>query len=269
MRDKRKPGTRPRTFHLSVGSKTLSSQSTGPTSGIRKPRSRRHDLAVFEEETTATQKSNLLKAKLQKVATLPIKFTGVIQELGEFNQRNARVQPLASADANLPITERWSKASSENEAVSKLQKIGQGTNLSLNEKSLQEIVAKNVRDSQLQPQVRFQPKPPKPRRGENRPSATDLSPEGSIHCAQHSENQGDFVYDTYLRTTHVVVGAQLDTPMDIDTLEHIEIGKVGILIIAEQDEAVWETFAEEEEGESDKDWNSEEEDENGTFPRPL
>lgn len=190
-------------------------------------------------------------------------------EASQINQRKSRQQPLASADVNIPITERWPKTSSENETASKLQKIGKRTNLSLNEISLQEIKAEKLKDSQLQPQVRFQPKPPKPRHVEDRPSVTDLSPEVPFNGAPHSENQDDFVYDTYLRTTHAVIGSQLDSAMDIDNPELMEVGKVGILIISEQDEAVWETFAEEDDDESDKDWNSEEEDENGTFLTPV
>lgn len=68
-----------------------------------------------------------------------------------------------------------------------------------------------------------------------------------------TEDESDYVYDTYVLAPSSNIGAA-----QIDTQE--TLGSVGYLVITEEDQAVWETYIEDEP--SDKDWNSDEEDEN-------
>ena len=110
-----------------------------------------------------------------------------------------------------------------------------------------------------EPHSKIKPKPPKPR-----PMAKDL--ESGVSSVEDLTNgmislgdEDDFVYDTYVRSLgHVAT--DITEPYD-DELQLVDNSKIGILIIPEHDQTMWETFGEEEE--SDKDWNSEEEDENG------
>lgn len=67
------------------------------------------------------------------------------------------------------------------------------------------------------------------------------------------EDEGDYVYDTYILAPSPSDGA-------VQTTAYDALGNVGYLVITEEDQDVWETYLEDEP--SDKDWNSDEEDEN-------
>lgn len=113
-----------------------------------------------------------------------------------------------------------------------------------------------------EPQLKIKPKPPKPRpmvkNLESGVSNGDDISDGMIS----PENEDDFVYDTYVRSLGQPAGIATDISEPYDAESHlVDNSKIGILVIPEHDQAMWETFGEEEE--SDKDWNSEEEDENG------
>lgn len=261
VHEMKKSGTRPRTFHLSASTKSLSSPSMVSMHGIKKSGRRRHDLAVFEEKIKIAMDPSVVKAGSQKGTELSGQGAGI--PLGvEGNHSNSRVSPAVSAGGEIPITEYLPEAPDGDESIPRPQQIDEVPSY-LSQAALQANQAPKIIDSQLQPQLKFQPKPPKPRCKENPLFATGSSPGGVSPDAQNPESQDDFVYDTYLRTKQPTVAFPPDCPMKMDQLGCIADGKVGILVIAEQDEAVWETYAEEEE--SDKDWNSEEEDENGTF----
>lgn len=70
------------------------------------------------------------------------------------------------------------------------------------------------------------------------------------------DDDSQYVYDTY-----ILSAADAKAAGDMDDIEY---GNVGFLVIEEEDQAVWESYLEDEG--SDKDWNSEEEDENGKSP---
>ena len=264
MHETKQSGRQPRTFYLSATTKSLSSPSMASMHGIKKSRRRRHDWAVFEEKIKIAIDSSVVKAETQNGTDLSGQGTGMPEGF-EGKQLNSRVQPAVSAGGEIPTTAYLPEAPDRDETIPRPQQIDEVTDC-LSQATLQANQDQQIDDSQMQPQLKFQPKPPKPRCTENRLSATGLSPGGVVlPDAQNSESQDDFVYDTYLRTKkQPKVGYHPDHPMNIDhQLESIADGKVGILVIGEQDEAVWETYAEDEESDN-KDWNSEDEDENGT-----
>lgn len=235
--------------------------------GVKKSRRRRHDWAVFEEKIKVAIDPRAVKAETQTGTDLLGQGTGVPGGV-ERKHPNLRVQPAVSSGGAIPTTEYLPEAPDRDETIPRPQQIDEVTDC-LSQATLQAKQAQQIIDSQMQPQLKFQPKPPKPRCKENRLSATGLSPTEVLPDAQNSESQDDFVYDTYLRTKQqpIVGHHHPDHPMNIDhQLESLADGKVGILVIAEQDEAVWEKFAEDEESDNNKDWNSEDEDENGTLP---
>lgn len=68
------------------------------------------------------------------------------------------------------------------------------------------------------------------------------------------DNEGDYVYDTYVR--HLVAA---DTELEV-----VEEGAIGHLIIPEEDQDLWEAYIEDEDG-SEKEFDTDEEDSNGSF----
>lgn len=82
-------------------------------------------------------------------------------------------------------------------------------------------------------------------------------------------NDDVYVYDTYIRaagnrenmTLAVFEGPRRTAPPSI------QADKVGILVIDEQDEQDWEEFL--EDAASDKDWDTDDEDENGAYGLPI
>ena len=72
------------------------------------------------------------------------------------------------------------------------------------------------------------------------------------------DNEGDYVYDTYVR--HLVPA---DTEMEV-----VGEGAVGHLIISEEDQDLWDAYIEDE-GASDKEFDTDDEDSNGSFYPPF
>lgn len=68
------------------------------------------------------------------------------------------------------------------------------------------------------------------------------------------DNEGDYVYDTYVR--HLVAA---DTELEV-----VGEGAIGHLIIPEEDQDLWETYIEDEDS-SEKEFDTDEEDSNGSF----
>lgn len=224
--DKKSSKTLPRTFHFSNSSKLSTAQSMLSIHGIRKSRSARPDLAVFEEKIKTARDPRDLDAGFRKSPGPSGRGIGT-PWAQEGIHANSDAQPAASVGGDLSGCQK-----------------------------------KRISGAPLQAQIKFQPKPATALREEKRPMTTASE---DLPDAQDGESQDEYVYDTYLRTKQPLVGFQSDGPMDIDQLEIATDGKVGVLVIAEEDEAAWEAYGDEEE--SDKDWNSEEEDENGIFTR--
>ena len=72
---------------------------------------------------------------------------------------------------------------------------------------------------------------------------------------KNNDEETDYVYDTYVLAPRGDLGA-----VQIEGEEGVASGNVGYLIISEEDQAVWETYIEDEP--SDREGNSDEEDEN-------
>lgn len=115
---------------------------------------------------------------------------------------------------------------------------------------------------QLQPKIKLKPPLPRPQKKERK--YIDSGGDQVMDDVIEIECEADYVYDTYVRSSGQVVSTTKDvTEPNFSESENIENNKIGILVIGDEDQEIWETFAEEEE--SDKEWNSEEEDENGMF----
>lgn len=132
---------------------------------------------------------------------------------------------------------------------------------------LQELALKEspkptgVKRFSLQPQPKTKPKPPRPRPQKKEIKMADSGGDEPMDDIMDMGNEEDFVYDTYVRSSGHVATMDISEQMS-NTTEHLDNNRVGLLIIEDQDQEVWETFAEED---SEKEWDSEEEDENGMF----
>lgn len=104
------------------------------------------------------------------------------------------------------------------------------------------------------PSLKVQPRPPKPHR---------CVPEEEVVASVHHTGDEDYVYDTYMQFK-----AQSDdqgwkgqpTPLH-GLLQGLPPDSVGILVVAEEDQATWETLIDNDAG--NKDHDNEDEDENG------
>lgn len=255
---KKSSSSRPRVFHFSNKSKTLNAESMVSMHGVKKSRSGRRDLAVFEEKIKSARDLRDLTAGFRKGTNLSLRSIATLRG-GEGIHANLKAQAVVSIGGDSSVTERLPEALDGDHTASKLRKVDEFTERP-SRAGLHETQKERISDTRLQPQIKFQPKPATALHEEGWTSPTALE---ELPNAQDLECQDEYVYDTYLRTKLAMVDLQSDSPMDVDQINMLASGKVGILVIAEQDEEAWEAYGEEEE--SDKDWNSEEEDENGIF----
>lgn len=258
---KKLSSSRPRVFHFSKGSKSQNSPSLVSLHGIKKSKAGRRDLAVFEEKIKATRDPCELNAGFCKDTDRTGRGLGTPQT-EKRTHANPSMQPAVSAGVDLVGREFFPEALNGDSANWRLPK-GDGITECSSEAAFHEPQKEQRSSTPVQPQLKFQPKPITTLREEKRSPATSSEVWPDAH---DPEGQDDFVFDTYLRTNQSVAGLSSDCPMNIDHLELVANGKIGILVIEEEDEAAWEAYG--EELESDKDWNSEEEDENGIFTNP-
>ena len=111
-------------------------------------------------------------------------------------------------------------------------------------------------------QLKFQPKPPKPRLQKTLVPVQEVQKNETKLGADATKNEDDFVYDTYVRYKGSVLADCLDSDLCSDKpFQNAQLDKVGLLVIEKEDEEAWEEYA--EHIESDKEWDTDYEDENG------
>ena len=112
--------------------------------------------------------------------------------------------------------------------------------------------------------LKFQPKPPKPRQQATQASGADYRGPMLLDTDRSGvDHDIDYVYDTYIKEP---MSAE-PNGLEVGELMHLSASLCGVregtLIIEEEEEALWETF--EVDGKSDRERNSEEDDENGQY----
>lgn len=232
-----KPKPQPRQFHLSRRIFSVLPRDSESNGRIRKRKQRRNDLPVFVE-----------KPELAHRVALGVRESGVKSSRANV----ARSTPSLAKKANENLSEY-----SQNSIMLAWQ--------------LQELATKetlrstpDLRGSSPHLQPKIKPKTPRPRPKEIEIKSVDSAGDQVMDDVIDIESEEDFVYDTYLRSSGQVVSKPKDmTEPRIREAGDIEDDRIGILVIEDADQEIWETFAEEEE--SDKEWNSDEEDENGMF----
>lgn len=108
------------------------------------------------------------------------------------------------------------------------------------------------------PKVKYQPKRPVRRMRDRQPKQAVQSEtliQDTLDVNMDTTDDDDYVYDIYIRAT------QSSKVIKSDTTDPSS-ASIGYLIITEHDVPIWETYLEEDEEEND--WDSEDEDENGS-----
>ena len=269
-----------RKFYLSRSS-SLSLGSNASKNGIKKSRKPRADLAVFVEKAANNLTPRAATTALLGPDNASKCMVDYLQIDEERKQSNPRKLPRASAAEKLWRNKSWIKKTNgissdgKSEVLSKHPKENPNAwdceSVALAEQlhriallETQNVPANAKDDASTARRPKVYPKPPKARpENQSHIDQTDHQDDApddrTMLKSTSSGSESNYIYDTYLRVSEV----DLITP-PMHGIQDAENGKVGILIIEEQDEVTWQTFGEGED-ESDKDWNSEEEDENGAF----
>lgn len=265
-----KPKPQPRKFHLSRRTFSLIPAGSESKGKIHKRKQRRNDLPVFVEKSGLAR---LTQDNLPKI----LETTRAIAN----TKGNGNHMAESTDGPKIALGVPESKAKTTGSAVtSSTPGMAKKVNEKLSEYSqnsimlawqLQELATKeslrsspDLRGSQPQSQPKIKLKPPRPRPQEKERKSIDSGGDQVMEDVIDIESEKDFVYDTYVRSSGQVVITPKDmTEPRVSELENIDNNTIGILVIEDEDQEIWETFAEEEG--SDKEWNSEEEDENGMF----
>ncbi|KAL8785301.1 MAG: hypothetical protein Q9213_003446 [Squamulea squamosa] len=118
-------------------------------------------------------------------------------------------------------------------------------------------------DTILKSALKFQPKPPKPRLTKKeacRPNPTDKVHNDAMITNANGEDPNTFIIDVYVREAEHLAGKS-SSALSSTSLETVDPDRVGLLVIEDEDQELWDLYGEEDQS-SDNYWNSEEEDEN-------
>ena len=274
------PSTGPRRFHFIKHSSFVSSHIVDPAKRVQKNRKgRRGDLPVFIENTKYTSQRRSSRETLARIGDEIAKDYVDSSPAAQDLQQRPRKRPIVSAAEQKWRAENWTKSAKADRDIKGKAKTAQ----SIDEPSSQwdynsEVLAgqlqqvafheinpatADLKNNRTAPQPKVQPKPPQPRQSTIQQHVDAPSEDWSIVDTSDDGKDENYVYDTYVRSIEQPAGASvISSEKTLSAIEIIDHSKIGVLIIAEEDQEEWETFAEVDQ-ESDRDWNSEEEDENG------
>lgn len=279
------PAAEPRRFHLTKSASSLSLRHHTPSSGIQKhKKSRRNDLAVFVEKgkdklrpKTPRGNSAVTSQRQPRTTGDSMPASAVVQP----GEDKPRKRPNATAAERAWRAKNWGddtsttapreRSAREGRTIHEPSNTWDYSSIELAEQlqrvALQEsgytngasVAAGNVLSS---PNAKIKPKAAPARfRDRQRQSNVDVANDNGMGVENHVEDDSEYVYDTFVR--QIGPSSRVAPTPSTDPLEGLNLGKVGILVILEADEGLWETYGEDDD--SDRDWNSEEEDENGTL----
>ena len=273
----------PRRFHLTKASSTPSLRHMPQKSGIQKRRKQqRKDLAVFVERAEDMIQSKTLAEHFPNVENTSTRQSPHLHPDITVGVNPPRKRPNVSAAEKKWKAETRSKKPSIESTQRDKEQSSQSKQVPLSNwdaisfKLAEEmhhaaLVEAQERESttgskaEVTPitAVKIKPKPPPLRYCER--SAPTKAPDNQHEGMASSDGEdSDYVYDTYIRYFNPTQGSSSDAfDTRNDPLTIIDKANIGILVITEEDEDVWEAYGEDET--SDEDLNSEEEDENGTF----
>ena len=262
-----------RRFHLINTPSPTSSPFLAPKTIAQKHRDRRKkDLAIFAEKPDLIRKAKLSGDILRHSSSESRHVDNDGKKDGS-QLEQPRKRPNATAAERKWRTETWGNPPKPNAVTGHSTRTAENINEpsnqwnyesaqlaeQLQEVALEEIHASEERGKGLSGsgQLKIKPKPPKPRQPRTETLDVDSTGNDIMTDAIALDDDDDYVLDTYVRSSTQPTGPHYDS------LHDIAHSNVGILIIEEEEEeAFWEAFAEDRQ--SDPEWNSEEEDENGS-----
>ena len=268
---------KPRSFRLVKSPSCKSLRHSTLSGGIQKFKSRRSDLAVFVEKA----KDMFQPSNLHNLAS--VVSSERCQEImkNELSIKNGpkpsqRKRPNATTEERRWRLENWSKEIKKSVAPDTIARQMVKNPLlrwdqdsmplarQLHEIAIQEIetTGKSVGPGKSDIQPKPQLKHPLLQSQNDQVHQPDSTPEEIMKTSSQDDDEMDYVYDTYVRHD---IDAAKPTSEVLEPYAHLTEAvvstKIGVLMILEEDQELWEAYG--EEPESDKDWNSEEEDENG------
>ena len=269
-----------RKFHLikspsPVHSPNLVSKST--TQQHRKSRGK--GLAVFVERTEITRKAKR-SGNVSRHSSGEPRHLDNGEEIDMSQLEKPRKRPNATAAERKWRTENWANRRKSNEMnenlIRRAENVDEPSNQwnyesirlaeQLQEVALAEIHASDEGAKGLSggKKLKVKPKSPKPRQSRTEKLADESSGKDVIPGNIDIDDDGDYVLDTYVRSSAQPFEVPEPAESYHDPLHSTDHGNIGILVIEdEEEEALWEAFAEDQE--SDLEGNSEEEDENGLW----
>ncbi len=280
--DVQKRNCEPRKFHLTNATLSANSQhhiSKAPSEKQRK--SRKQQLAVFVEKTGKALKAQQAHKDGTGDRDAYAQTTVVEEQEGQRPQR-PRKRPNATAAERKWRTDNWGRPVEPNRDVARKAKSAQSVNEpsdqwdyespqlagQLQQIALEEIQAQEKQSNNLNPpQLKTQPKPPKPRPSRSQQSVDNHSTDNVMIDAADIDEDSLYVFDTYVRSSAGQDGANDNVDLNIEALRGMSSGNFGIIVIDDDQEELWETYGQYQE--SDVEWNSEEEDENGSCNAPC
>ena len=272
------PALKTRKFHLIKDSSPITSPFLVPKTIAQRHRiKRRRDLAVFAERPDTIRKAKNSSDVSRQSGGEPRHMDNTQEE--DISQvEKPRRRPNATAAERKWRIETWANASKPNGVIENLTRTAEDVNepssqwnyesIRLAEQlqavALEEIHANDecAKGPSCNGTLKVKPKPPKPRQPKAEKLAINGSEDEVVTNAISLDDDADYVLDTYVRSSAQPLEVTGPATSHHDSLHGIDHGKIGILVIeAEDEEALWEIFAKDQE--SDLEWNSEEEDENG------
>ena len=271
----RKTPVHPRKFYLAKGSfEILSRRSVSPAGISKTKRLRKSEVACFVEgrkRQAVGKERSRFQSKLDGKTPDAVSGSAVESSIS----RTERRKPHATAAEKAWRANEWNDPKTETSDASESNNVSTTSFADSNDDLLKlasELQAFALKQSQAneksvsQPlserSLKFKPKPPKdrPRRRDHQPGS--VSPELDAF-----NEEDDFVMDTYIRSEFDSSRRSEHDEQMIDPTEHLQTENIGILIIEEEDEAIWDAYVGGLGTESDG--VDEEEDENGMLSLPL
>lgn len=269
----------PRRFHLKKSASATFPYASSPSGGIQKrKKGQKPDIAVFVErakEGLKRQKSSLSTESIADSQALR-EATDISVPTTQIHTQTSQKRPNASAVEKQWRAQQWGQKALQRIPVDppKSENFPESdardhVSLQLAEELQQFALQHTNGDRPAEPikptsNLKYQPKVPAQRHRDTQLQSTAVADKDSeMEIVDDAEDEGEYVYDTYTRqpskpdTVHYdLENMHLVSGLDEDN------AKIGVLVITEEDQEIWEAYAEDDD--SDKDWNSEEEDENGT-----
>ncbi|KAI9780448.1 MAG: hypothetical protein M1839_006722 [Geoglossum umbratile] len=277
----------PRRFHLSKSS-PVTPFPRSPVSGVlkRKKGALKNEVAIFVEKERRLKRPRSLLNLVTAAASFQLdpvqrkeRASGISKEIVrvedvEMSGRDItsgstpRKRPLISTKEKQRLIEQSRLVAAHQRHSPETQKTAQTIHADPKlwdydsphlAAELQEVVLHSI-NTQVQSPLKYKPKAPPTRLHERAAAGKAVGTANNsndadvtMHSSDDSDDEDAYVYDTYIREPRPLAP-------ELDPNNNGE--KVGVLVIKPEDREEWEAFADDGGDDSDKDFNSDDEDEN-------